>query len=120
MGIEWRGERGACCRRPLRRVRLAVLARRSAPPNGQNSQHLTAASAVRRDDADHDHTPPILIWQAGEVGTHGEVPVHHHEVSGAGWQTKGLGITSTTCMLPRRQCGQIRKDTPVNASCRSR
>jgi hypothetical protein len=104
----------------MRRVRLGVLARRTAPPNGQHSEHLTDASAVRRDDAGHNNNSSILIWQAGEVGTYGEMPVDNHDVSGAGWQTEGLGITSTTCMLPRRQCGQIRKDTPFDASCWSR
>jgi hypothetical protein len=46
----------------------------------------------------------------------GRTLVMCHDVSRTGGRSVGLVKTSTTSMVPRWQCGHVRKDTPVNAS----
>ncbi len=104
----------------MRRVRVGILVRGATPSNRQDTRYPAGTSVVWRGITVRGNDAPTLIGQAVKIGGRGEAPVHDHDVSGAGWQSKGRGITSTTSMLPRRQCGQIRKDTPVCISCRSR
>jgi hypothetical protein len=104
----------------MKRVRVGILVRGATPSNGQDTQHPAGMSVVRRDMMGRGNDAPVLIGQAVKGGGRGEAPVRDHDVSGPGWQSEGRGITSTTSMLPRWQCGQIRKDTPVSVSCRSR
>ena len=120
MGIECRRDLRVPLRTPMRDVRLSILVRRTTPSSGQNIQHLADASSVRHGFAGRRNNTSTLIRQAEGVEVDGEMPVHDHDVSGPGWRSEDRGITSTTSMLPRRQCGQIRKDTPVSVSCWSR
>ena len=120
MGIECREDLRGRFRRAMRRVRRGILVRRTTPWNRRNTQHLADASSVRRGFAGRRNNTPTLIWQAGGVEVGGEAPVHDHDVSRPGWRSGSRGITSTTSMLPRWQCGQIRKDRPVSVWCWSR
>jgi len=90
------------------------------PGATRGGANLVFGPGLRFCAAGHGNSAPTLVWQVVRLGAGWEVTVGDHDVSGTGRQRGGLAITSTTSMLPRWQCGQIRKDKPVSASFWSR
>ena len=120
MGIECRRGLRLPVLEPPAGIGLGRFVGGTTPAAGRDGPSSACKPGLRLVASSRGDSAPMLIWQVVWLGPVWEPMAGDHDVFGAGKPRDGLAITSTTSMLPRWQCGQIRKDTPVSASCWSR
>jgi hypothetical protein len=115
MGIDWAGavRREAGAR--LHGCWLAAFSGGVELPGFEGRFSLSARVRVWGLPAGYGRSLPAPFWRLCFCDN-GRTLLLCHDVSEAGGRSVGVVKTSTTGMVPRWQCGHMRKDTPVNAS----